>query len=333
MDVGKTRSRGRDGVIKWILRACLAAVLVLGMIAGAGAQYSADAGFRRYFHSGNGVIDLVNAKTGAAFHGRYRNRDGSYDPVAVATIHEVFGAEYGKPAATVSLRLIEFLDLLEDRLRPGARILLTSGYRSPRYNKNLRAKGGIVAKASLHQYGMAADIIMEGVASRTVWTFVKDLQFGGAGYYHDQTIHIDVGPARFWTEKTSQVRTNISDQNKRIGLVSEFDRYRSGEVMSLRFIRMTAFPVAVGSGWVLQRAPGETAGAVMAFEPSVAGPGGGACRQFWSIGEMLGIHWTLPPALASGRYRICAEFCERAWDDMPAEACTPVFEITNQPRD
>ena len=65
----------------------------------------------------------------------------------------------------LSLRLIEFLDYLEDHLNKGAKITITSGYRKPKYNTMLRDKGNLAAKASLHQYGMAADLKIEGVES------------------------------------------------------------------------------------------------------------------------------------------------------------------------
>lgn len=314
----------------WFTAAMAAGLWVLiGVTAGSAAAADQAPGFKRYFHSGDGVIFLVNAKTDGAYHGRYRNPDGSYDPAAVAAIHEVFGAHYGQPDATIALRLVEFLDLLEDRLNPGARILIVSGFRSPEYNQGLRDRGGIVAKASLHQYGMAADIILEGVPARTIWDYVKDLHFGGAGYYHGTTVHLDVGPARFWDESSSKVHTDISDHNKSIKLITEYDRYRPGEPMDLRFIQMTAFPIGVTSNWMLERVTAESGRSrkPMTVQPVLAGSDASDCRNFSSIEAMTGIGWRLPPTLPAGRYRICAPFCQRLWEAMPAEACTPAFEV------
>ena len=115
------------------------------------------------------------------------------------------------------------------------------------------SQGKLAAKASLHQYGMAADLKMEGVPARRVWEYVKALGFGGTGYYHGQTVHIDVGPARSWDEKTSGVGTGISEDNKLIGIVTDFDRYRAGETITLRFTRMTAFPIGVAPQFDLVR--------------------------------------------------------------------------------
>ena len=147
----------------------------------------------------------------------------------------------------LSLRLIEFIDYLEDRLNSGAKIIIASGYRKPEYNTMLREKGNLAAKASLHLYGMAADLKIQGVEAETLWHYVRDLKFGGAGYYHGDVVHIDVGPARFWDETTSGVGTGISNGNKLIGIITDYDVYRPGMTVTLRFIRMTAFPIRVTS--------------------------------------------------------------------------------------
>jgi uncharacterized protein YcbK (DUF882 family) len=67
---------------------------------------------------------------------------------------------------------------------------VSSGYRSPIYNTTLRQQGRLAAKASLHQYGMAADLIMKGVSLKRIWQDVKALDFGGTGYYQGKTVHI-----------------------------------------------------------------------------------------------------------------------------------------------
>jgi len=228
----------------------------------------------------------------------------------------------------LSLRLIEFLDFLQDRLAPEGRITITSGYRSPQYNQNLRRTGGLAAKASLHQYGMAADLILEGVPARHLWEYVKALGFGGTGYYHGQTVHIDVGPARSWDEATSGVGTGISDDNKLIGLVTDYDVYRPGEPVRMRFIRMTAFPIDVAVEFALARrdAANEVV-EVLRFTPVVDAPGSGDCRRFADIDQMTAIRWRLPANLPAGRYHIRAGFCENPYEAMPAEIGSPEFVV------
>ncbi|MBR9984864.1 MAG: hypothetical protein KFF68_03030 [Desulfosarcina sp.] len=94
---------------------------------------------------------------------------------------------------------------------------------------------------------MAADFILEGVSSKRVWEYVRSIGFGGTGYYHGKTGHVDVVSARFWDEKSSGVGTGLSDDNKLIGMVTDYDVYGPGELVRLSFIRMTAFPIMVQS--------------------------------------------------------------------------------------
>jgi uncharacterized protein YcbK (DUF882 family) len=283
----------------------------------------------RFFHSGDGRLNLISEKNGRTFEGVYRRVAGDYDESALRAIYGVFDAPYDDAFPRLSLRLIAFLDFLEDRLRPGARMTITSGYRSPEYNTGVRNRGGLAAKASLHKYGMAADFVMDGVPSEQVWNTVKSLGFGGAGYYHGRTVHVDVGPARSWDEKTSGVGTDISDDNKLIGLVTDFDVYRPGETMTLRFIRMTAFPIGVMPAFTLDRISGDGAATeAVTFAPTFAEGKKGDCPQFDDIDQMAAIQWHLPADLSPGRYEIHARFCGRAWEAMPPEVATPIIEVT-----
>jgi uncharacterized protein YcbK (DUF882 family) len=307
---------------------CVAAVLVMGLIA---ATVQAGAVFPdmcRFFLSGDGWISLTSEKSGESFAGQYRQGRAGYDQTALEGIHRVFGAPYDPAFSRLSLRLIEFLDFLEDRLCHGARITITSGYRNPDYNAKLRKQGILAAKASLHQYGMAADLKMDGVPARRIWDYVKGLGFGGTGFYHGETVHVDVGPARSWDEKTSGVGTGISSANKLIGLVTDYDVYLPGEMMSLRFIRMTAFPIGVGQEFALDLQTG-TGGSdeVIRFKPSFSVSTESTCPEFNDMSEMASIHWHLPKELPPGRYKVRARFCNCPWEDMPPEISTPEFEI------
>ncbi|MBL0715933.1 MAG: YcbK family protein [Desulfosarcina sp.] len=306
---------------QWLPAWGLAVLLLLPLAAGV----RADA---RFFYSGDGHIRLVGRKNGAAFEGVYRNASGRYEAGALQAVYRVFDAPYAPERPRLALRLIEFLDYLEDHLGPGARITITSGYRSPAYNRKVRQGGGLAAKASLHQYGMAADFIMEGVPSRQVWAKVKALGFGGTGYYHGATVHVDVGPARYWDEKTSGVGTGLTDDNKLIGMVTDFDIYPPQAVVTMRFIRMTAFPIGVAAAFDLRRR--SESGAVVqtiTFRPEFAVPVKGACPSLADIDQMAFIRWRLPANLPPGRYDIEARFCASRWDRMPATVTTPTFEI------
>lgn len=296
------------------------------LIALAATEASASAPPSRYAHHGDGLL-ILNSGRGA-FNGRFRTSDGAYDAAAMRRINRVFGAAYGNPATEISPRFIEFLDFLQDHYNPRAAITIASGYRSPSYNTHLRERGKLAAKASLHQYGMAADLSIQGVPADAVWNFIKELNFGGAGYYHGKLTHVDVGPARSWDETTSGVGTDISDDNKLIVLVADKDLYLPGEATSLRFIRMTAFPIGVAPLFALERDEGEKGWKRIAeLAPPVPAAASGACPQFQDIAAMADLRVVLPADLAQGNYRVRAAFCDRAWEAMPPEVATAPFEV------
>jgi len=282
----------------------------------------------RYFHCGDGELNLATNKGKMKFKGRYRAPDGTYDEAALAQINRVFLARYGNPISEISPRLIEFIDFIQDRFNPGGRVTITSGYRSPDYNTGLRNSGKLAAKASLHQYGMASDFWISAVPSEKIWHYVRELGFGGVGFYHGKNVHVDVGPARFWDETSSKVGTDISDDNKLISIVTDRDIYRPGELIEMRFIRMTVFPIGVNPIFALERpGKGEDWKTVEDFTPTFVKASAGKCPKFSTIGEMLGIGWKLPDKLRPGRYRVRARFCDKDLKDMPAEIYTPEFEV------
>jgi uncharacterized protein YcbK (DUF882 family) len=305
-------------------------LLIIGFVVPGVALSKKTADVRRFFYEGDGRLNLICPKNGMSFNGQFRKGKGIYNEKALNKIHRLFGADNDNPASAVSLRLIEFLDYLEDAFHPGAQITIVSGYRSPQYNTDLRNKGRLAAKASLHQYGMAADIKIQGTSSRHVWNIIKKLGFGGTGYYHGNLVHVDVGPARFWDEKTSGVGTDISIHNKLIGIVTDYDVYLPGDKIGLRFIRMTSFPVGVSPEFVLEKVEKNGQLKEMTrFKPAFANAEGSGCPQFSDISHMMRIDWQLPSDIASGRYKIRASFCQKEWKDMPARIFTPEFVVSH----
>jgi uncharacterized protein YcbK (DUF882 family) len=283
----------------------------------------------RFFYHGDGAIRLASDKNSAVFSGRYRLGPRQYDDAALEAIDRVFDAPHDPRRRYLSLRLLAFLDYLQDHFNPGAKITINSGYRRPTYNRALRQRGVLAAKASLHQYGMAADFRMEGVGAKRIWTYVKSLGFGGAGYYHGKSVHIDVGPARSWDEKTSGVGSGLADDNKLIGLVTDFDIYLPGDPLFLSFIRMTAFPIDVQRRFVLlKQEPGATAKPMLSFSPEFSAPEQDSCPRFGDIHQMAAISWQLPGNLPAGRYQVRAVFCDNPWVKMPAHIETPEFMVT-----
>jgi uncharacterized protein YcbK (DUF882 family) len=308
----------------WLM--LLAAVMLLsaGSIGTAHGQGTST----RFFYSGDGRLHLVGLKSGRSFSGVYRLEDGSYDPKALQEIQAAFDAPADSPLARISLRLIGFIDYLQDHFNSDARIDISSGWREPGYNTKLREAGRLAATASLHQYGMAADIRIQGISSRRVWEYVRHLGFGGTGYYQGAWVHVDVGPARFWDEKTSGVGTDISTDNKLIQLVADYDIYKPGDPVGLRFTRMTAFPIGVATSFFLARVDdGGLSPAAYAFQPSFGVVQQDPCALLQDIAEMMNIDWILPRDLPPGRYIIRADFCEKEWEAMPALVTTSEFVV------
>lgn len=83
----------------------------------------------------------------------------------------------------------EFLQPLRDLL--GKPIIVNSGYRSPKVNK---AVGGV--PTSYHQKGLAADIMVEGMTARELWTFIKKtyLPYHKNILEYEAWVHIQVSP-------------------------------------------------------------------------------------------------------------------------------------------
>lgn len=101
-------------------------------------------------------------------------------------------------------QLLSLLVQLREKLDvSGSRkIDLISGYRSPKTNAALRARGGEhtgVANQSQHMLGKASDIMIPGVSLERLRGAAMALGGGGVGYYpRDGFVHVDTGRVRYW---------------------------------------------------------------------------------------------------------------------------------------
>lgn len=78
-------------------------------------------------------------------------------------------------------------------------IIALSGYRSKKTNDMLRRTGHGAAKDSRHLRGQALDLTMAGVQVSALFSYVKWMEFGGAGHYpRNNFVHMDTGPKRTW---------------------------------------------------------------------------------------------------------------------------------------
>jgi uncharacterized protein YcbK (DUF882 family) len=295
----------------------------------------------RFAIHGDGTIAIRSVKTGKRFRGRYRDTRGRYRKEAIDRITRVYGGDPKHVEARITLRFVELLAHLQHQLK-GGWLDIASGYRSPRYNAKLRTRGRTVAKASMHLYAAAADLRLRKVASKTLWEVVRDRKLGGAGYYNSPWVHIDTGPPRSWQQGTAKVRSGVSDFNKVIIAVPQFDVYRAGERMRWRLARMTAYPIGVslararlerevGGMWKTQPAAtlrGLRLGGLAALPPRKGGRR--RCRVFTGRAKLRGT-LRLPQTLAPGRYRLRLPFCKRRWKAMPKEVVSYVFSVVARP--
>ncbi|MGL4489725.1 MAG: YcbK family protein [Rhizobiaceae bacterium] len=95
--------------------------------------------------------------------------------------------------ACLKPQLVKILKKIEKHYNSS--VVVTSGYRSPGYNRRVRG-----AKNSLHMFCAAADIQVVGVSKWELARYARSMpDRGGVGTYcHTESIHIDVGPDRDW---------------------------------------------------------------------------------------------------------------------------------------
>ena len=128
--------------------------------------------------------------------------DAQYVPDALKTLNRFLRDHYSGIAGQMDPQLFDLLHQVRTAL--GSRSVLTfdviSGYRCPETNDHLRnARGGGVAKRSLHMEGKAIDVRIPGVPLAELRDAALSLQAGGVGYYpREQFVHIDTGRVRSW---------------------------------------------------------------------------------------------------------------------------------------
>lgn len=122
-------------------------------------------------------------------------------PPASVAIDRFLRCHYTNQATDMDPRLLD-VALRAARHFQSTLVQVVSGYRAPKYNLMLRKKGHAVARESQHPLGHALDFRLPGVATRTLYRFVRSLRLGGVGYYPESAfVHADVGPIRTWRGK------------------------------------------------------------------------------------------------------------------------------------
>ena len=83
-------------------------------------------------------------------------------------------------------KLVELRNILE---RP---VMVTSGYRCPKYNQEV---GGVIS--SYHCIGLAADVTVKDIDLLVLLEICENLDFDGIGFYEKKGfLHLDVRPTK-----------------------------------------------------------------------------------------------------------------------------------------
>lgn len=99
----------------------------------------------------------------------------------------------------IDYRLLHLLHALREDLDSTGRFEVISGYRSPKTNAELLAKGRGVAAESPHMRGMAIDVRLPGRDTVLLRHVARLRRTGGVGYYPKYNfIHLDTGRVRHW---------------------------------------------------------------------------------------------------------------------------------------
>jgi len=143
-------------------------------------------------------LALRNANTGETFKGSYFSWSrAGYDPQAIEKLCWFFRDWREKEVATIDPRLFWGLSALSQAARKegnSGQIIVTSGFRTRRTNSKLE---GAVPN-SMHLYGRAVDLVIDGVPTADVAKYMRWLQVGGVGHYPGRFVHVDTGRVRNW---------------------------------------------------------------------------------------------------------------------------------------
>ncbi len=124
----------------------------------------------------------------------------TYVPGALTSLNRFLRDHYSGEIGAIDPRLFDLLHQVQQLVRSSRPFEVISGYRCPATNSSLReARGGGVARNSLHMEGRAIDVRLPGVLLADLRDAAVSLKAGGVGFYPGQRfVHIDTGRVRRW---------------------------------------------------------------------------------------------------------------------------------------
>jgi uncharacterized protein YcbK (DUF882 family) len=281
----------------------------------------------RFSRKGDGNLNIRNEHTQREANVILFNSDGMLNEKALDEINAVFGFSDKRKGEHISLRLILMLDYFSDMLAPGKMIHLTSGYRSPAYNKKLKKAGGNVAKTSAHMDGLAVDFYLDGIDGKVIWETVRKEDCCGIGHYGAAVVHLDAGKPRFWEAATSKTRTRESEFNRKAYLSTEYDRYQKGEKIRFFLTSLSNFPFGIRKRAALIK---DVKVKNDESELTILTRTNKECILIKDRDAARSIYATLPAGLEQGRYRIRFDFCKRPYKQMPAATVSNEIEVDDK---
>ena len=146
-----------------------------------------------------GKLSLYNINVRERLTVTYRNSLGEYCDEALQALNWLFRCHNTNETTNMDLRVLEYLNRLDNSLGGDNEIHIISGYRSPSYNSKLRSISKGVAKDSFHMKGRAIDFVIPGIRLDQLKRTAMALAAGGVGYYpKGGFVHIDSGGFRSW---------------------------------------------------------------------------------------------------------------------------------------
>ncbi len=147
---------------------------------------------------GDRRLHLYNPYTDERFDNVYWC-DDTYVPQSLSRVDWLMRDFHQDKVAAIDPTLLDLLHRIARRLGTPRPFTILSGYRTAATNRLLRREGLAPAAHSEHLLAKAADIRIEGVRLKHLRHAALSLKTGGVGtYWHDDFVHVDVGPVRVW---------------------------------------------------------------------------------------------------------------------------------------
>jgi uncharacterized protein YcbK (DUF882 family) len=144
------------------------------------------------------ALSLYNVHTGESLKTIYFE-NGRYVQGALLEVNYFFRDFRANLVKPIDPQLLDLLHRIHRALDTSEPFNLISGYRSPATNAWLAGQSEGVAHHSLHMYGMASDVDVQGRSLVLLQAVALAMRGGGVGYYpRSDFVHVDIGRVRRW---------------------------------------------------------------------------------------------------------------------------------------